>query len=63
MNDTRQANFAYLLIGLLATLLVGPIINEFTDQSAALIVRVSFTVTLIIGIWSLIDSQTWFRVG
>jgi len=63
MSDTRQANFAYLLIGLLATLLAGPIINEFTDQSARLIVQIAFSVTLIVGIWSFIDSRRWFRIG
>lgn len=63
MNDTRQANFAYLLAGLLVTLLAGPVINELTDQSAGLIVQIAFSLTLIVGIWSLIESRAWFRIG
>ena len=63
MSKVRQANFVYLLVGLLVTLLAGPVINEFTDQSAGLIGQIAFSVTLIIGIWSLMDSRAWFRVG
>ena len=63
MNEARQANFAYLLTGLLVTLLAGPLINEITDQSAGLIVQIAFSATLIVGVWSFIDSRTWFRVG
>ena len=63
MNTARQVNFVYLLAGLLVTLLAGPIINEFTDQSAGLIVQIAFSATLIVGIWSFIDSRGWFRIG
>jgi len=63
MNDTRQANFSYLLAGLLVALLAGPVIHEFTDQSAQLIVQIAFSATLIVGIWSFIDSRRWFRIG
>ena len=63
MSNVRQPNFAYLLIGLLATLLAGPIIDEFSDQSARLIIQIAFSVTLIVGIWSFIESRTWFRIG
>lgn len=63
MSDARRANFAYLLAGLLVILLAGPVINEITDQSAALIVQIAFSATLIVGVWSFIDSRGWFRVG
>ena len=63
MNKAREANFVYLLVGLLVTLLVGPVIKEFTDQSAGLIAQIAFSVTLIVGIWSLMDSRVWFRIG
>ena len=63
MRNVRQANFAYLLAGLMVTLLAGPIIHEFTDQSAEFIVQVAFSGTLIVGIWSFIDSRQWFRIG
>ena len=63
MRNVRQANFAYLLAGLMVTLLAGPVIHEFTDQSADLIVQVAFSGTLIVGVWSFIDSRQWFRIG
>ncbi len=69
----RQPNFTYLLIGLLVTLLLGPICAELIDQDGAyadlfsntsnLIVQASFSLTLIIGIWSFIESRVWFSVG
>lgn len=63
MSDARRANFAYLLAGLLVTLLAGPVVHELTAQSATLIVQVAFSLTLIVGVWSLIDSRIWFRFG
>jgi voltage-gated potassium channel len=63
MSTTRRPNFVYLLAGLMVTLLAGPVIHEFTDQSADLIVQVAFSGTLIVGIWSFIGSRQWFRIG
>jgi voltage-gated potassium channel len=59
----KDANFTFLLIGLMMTLLAGPLILEFTDQPAGMIVSFAFTATLVIGIWSLIESKNWFRFG
>ncbi|MDP6674553.1 MAG: potassium channel family protein [Gammaproteobacteria bacterium] len=59
----QQAHFGYLLIGLLIFLIAGPVFNEFTDQSIIVITRIGFSVTLIIGIWSLTDSRKWFLIG
>jgi hypothetical protein len=47
----------------MVTLLAGPISLEFTNQSPTLIISMAFTGTLIIGVWSLVDSKTWFRIG
>jgi voltage-gated potassium channel len=63
MTATKEANFTFLLLGLMATLLAGPILLEFTDQAPSLIISIGFTLTLVIGVWSLIDSKTWFRFG
>ena len=72
-DSKRQPNFTYLLLGLLVTLLLGPICAELIDQDGAyadlftnasdLIVQASFSLTLIIGIWSFIESRVWFSVG
>jgi voltage-gated potassium channel len=63
MSSARRANFAYLLVGLLVTLLAGPFMAEFTRQSPTLIIQIAFATMLIIGIWSLVESRRWFRVG
>lgn len=63
MSAGRQANFAYLLAGLSVILLAGPLLDQFVHESAELVVQIAFSLTLIIGIWSLIGSRTWFRAG
>jgi hypothetical protein len=63
MSEPREANFTYLLIGLMITLLAGPVSLEFTNQSPSLIISIAFTGTLVIGIWSLLESKAWFRIG
>jgi len=63
MAHQRQANFGYLLIGLLVILIAGPVFNDFTNQSLTVITQVAFTTTLIIGIWSLTGSRRWFMIG
>ena len=63
MSHPKEANFTYLLIGLMVTLLAGPVSIEFTDKSPKLIISFAFSATLILGIWSLVDSKTWFRIG
>jgi len=63
MARRRQANFGYLLIGLLIILIAGPIFHDFTEQSLIVVSQVAFSATLIVGIWSLVDSRGWFWTG
>jgi voltage-gated potassium channel len=63
MPQIREANFIYLLIGLLVTLLAGPVFRDFADISLSVITQVSFSATLIIGVWSLVQSRAWFIAG
>ena len=63
MKQKRPANFLYLLIGLLSILIAGPIAYEFTSQTIGFTTQLAFTATLIIGIWSLVDSRRWFIAG
>jgi len=72
-DSKRQPNFTYLLLGLLVTLLLGPICAELIDPDGAyanlfknatnFIIQASFSLTLIIGIWSFIESRVWFSIG
>lgn len=63
MASRRQANFGYLLTGLLIALIAGPLFHGFTDLPLLIVPQIAFSATLIIGIWSLIDSRKWFIVG
>ncbi len=63
MANLKESNFLYLLIGLLAILIGAPIFVEFVARPPSLIIEVGFAVTLMFGIWSMVDSKLWFRAG
>jgi len=54
-------NFTYLLIGLLSVLIVGPLTLDVFDYSSDLLTSLSFSTTMIIGIWSFHQSKALFR--
>jgi voltage-gated potassium channel len=60
---SHKANFYYLLAGLLLLLLAGPISHELVEHTGTTLVNVAFTTTLIVSIWSLIESRKWFIIG
>lgn len=74
----REANFSFMLIGLLIMLVVGPITLELNDILAAgdnivgpagtkfdsgLLVQTIFVATMIVSIWSVVESPVWTAVG
>ena len=59
----REANFIYLLAGLLVVLVAGPVFNDVSGRQLMIVTPIAFSVTLIVGIWSLIDSRKWFMIG
>ncbi len=59
----KDANFAYLLAGLLLTLAAGPVLDEFQLVRAGLLPSIIFTGTMVIGIWSLLEQKIWFWFG
>ncbi len=59
----RDANFYYMLAGLLITLIAGPIALELGIQRPGATMQTAFSVTLIVSIWSAIDSRPWFFTG
>lgn len=63
MPPIRETNFVYLLLGLLVSLIAGPVFLEFTEHTRGLITNLTFSATLIIGIWSLTDSRKLFMIG
>ena len=59
----KQANFIYLLAALLAFLILSPLAQLIFPQNASIIVNFTFTITIVIGVWSLIDDRKWFLFG
>ncbi len=59
----KQANFIYLLAALLAFLILSPIAQKLFPDSASIIINFTFTFTIVIGVWSLIDDRKWFLFG
>ena len=59
----KQANFIYLLVGLLIFLLLAPAIDYWMPESSTIIVQSAFTITILFGVWSMIDDRRWFIFG
>jgi voltage-gated potassium channel len=62
-SHLRNPNFAYLLIGLLAVLTINPITLDLFNYSSSLLTSLTFSSTMVIGIWSLHESRALFRLG
>lgn len=57
----RNQNFIYLFAGLIALLAVEPTLETVLPHSG--VPQLAFTLTLVLGVWSLQDSRGWFRWG
>ncbi len=62
-GEQKEANFGYMLAGLIVLLLAGPILSEIGDPSSSLLTMTIFSVTMIIGVWSLVESRVQFWIG
>jgi len=62
-SSFKQANFIYLLAALLAFLILSPLAQILFPQNASIIINFTFTITIVIGVWSLIDDRKWFLFG
>jgi len=63
MLDSKQNNFVYMLSALLIFLVVLPILEEFDAVPDFLAQPISMICLLGIGVWSLRETVTTFRVG
>ena len=59
----KQANFTYLLIGLLLVLIAGPVSREIFLVPSGIFVTAIFAGTMILSLWSLQESRVTFGVG
>jgi len=62
-DEIKQGNFTYLLIGLLTFLILAPAIDNWMPESSTIIVQAAFTITILFGVWSMIDDRRWFIFG
>jgi len=60
MLTLKKDNFYYLLAGLLFLLLALPLIRDLTGSGHTFVTELGFSVFLIIGIWSLPGTKSWF---
>ena len=57
----HRQNFIYLFAGLIALLAIEPTLETVSPHSG--ITQITFTLILVVGVWSLQDSRHWFRWG
>jgi len=62
-SQLRNPNFAYLLVGLLTVLFINPLSLDLVGYSSPLLTSITFSATLVIGVWSLLESKLLFRLG
>ena len=59
----RDANFTFMLSGLLLTLVAGPVLLELGVEQYGLTIQAIFTITLIVSVWTAIEARGWFLAG
>jgi len=59
----REARFGYLLAGLMAYLILGPLAREIFGEMDGLVLMVALSSILVVGIFSLQESRLLFGVG
>lgn len=63
MLTLKKHNFYYLLAGLLFLLVALPLIRDLTGSDYTIVTELGFSSFLIIGIWSLPGTKSWFLSG
>ena len=56
-EQSREPRFGFLLIGLLISLILGPVVDEFTTQGPKLWLAVFFTATVMVAVFSFTESR------
>ncbi len=59
----REANFFYMLVGLLGTLALAPVLKQVFPQLSSLLTNAAFTLTVLVGSGTLFTSRREFRAG
>ena len=62
-ENVKSYNFGFLLAGLLLCMLLLPLISGLDLVATALLTEAAFLLTLLVGVWSLLGSVLWFRIG
>ncbi len=59
----NNANFTFLLVGLLSVLLINPFTEDLFGYTSEWLTSLTFSSVMMIGIWSLHESKALFRFG
>lgn len=62
-NLKQDPNFSFMLVGMLITLVIGPVLLEMGIYESGLTIQAFLTITLIVGVWSIVESKLWFWIG
>ena len=62
-EHVKTYNFGFLLAGLLLSMVLLPLISGLDLETTALLTEAAFLLTLLVGVWSLLGSVLWFRIG
>ena len=63
LRNRRRDNFFYLLAGLLVLIVIGPILATLLGELSTLVMEFSFSIMLLVSLWSLHASRRWFVIG
>ena len=59
----RQNNFGYLSVALMLLLVALPVMETLFGWGGAILRASAYSAVLILGVWSLRMSRTWFRIA
>jgi len=62
-NLNQDPNFSFMLVGMLITLVLGPVLLELGVYNKGVTIQAALTITLIVSVWSIVDSRAWFWTG
>ena len=63
LKPDREDNFFYLLAGLAILLITGPVLSELFNEGWKIAAELSFSLLLIVGVWSLQSSRQRLILG
>jgi voltage-gated potassium channel len=63
INTNKEDNYIYMLIGLLALILLHPVLDKWFPAATNIFTTYSFVALMFIGVWSFLKNRTLFNIG